>query len=359
MTEWLKEHKVVVLVFIVVSGLVIMWVKTQMETRRPPSNIEISEAVGPGGEPGGAEAVPVNAFRVKPVYFQDNLLAMGTIKSAVEIELKFEMEGKVASFRFREGDKVKKGNIIAQLEQKDAYFRVKQAKLELDQYRKLYEVGAVLKSKLEQAKIQADMAKSVFEKTNLRAPRDGVISSKNIKVGEYITPQKKAAVLIGQKDVVVEFGIIEKDIEKILIGQKVIANVDTYPGIDFKGKISDISKTVRGKSKTLTIKAKLDNPKGILLPGMFARATIAIYEASDALVIPSASLSRQEGGYQVLVISDRKQISIKNVNVKYLTQKYAQISQGLSNGELVVVEKPEELKEGSSVEIIQVREYKQ
>jgi len=303
------------------------------------------------------EEVPVNVFRVARGTFQDTLSAMGTVKGGSEIELRFQVPGMVKSFNFREGDKVSKGEIIARLDQNDALLKLKQAQIELEEYEKLYSIGAIIKSKLEQARLAARLASSEFEKTYLRAVRDGIIGDKNIEVGEFITPNVKVATLVSLETVVVELGIIEKEIDRIFLGQKVTVNVDTYPGIDFTGIVSNISPLIAGKSKTLSVKANLDNPGGLLLPGMFARIKISIFEKENALLIPSDSLDRSTGEFRVFVVGDNNIAYAQPVEVAYLSSDYAQIAGGLEEDELVVMEKPESLTDGKRVRIIEVKEY--
>jgi len=303
------------------------------------------------------EEVPVNVFKVARGTFQDTLSAMGTIKGGSEIELRFQVAGMVESFNFREGDKVRKGEIIARLDQSDALLKLKQAQIELEEYEKLYSIGAIVKSKLEQARLAARLASSEFEKTYLRAPKGGIIGDKTVEVGEFITPNVKIGTLVNLENVIVELGIIEKEIDRVFLGQNVTVNVDTYPGIDFTGTVRNISPLIAGKSKTLTVKANLDNPGGLLLPGMFARVKISIFEKDNALIIPSDSLDQSTGEFRVFVVGDDNVAYAQRVEVAYLSSDYAQIAEGVDEGELVVVEKPESLADGKRVKVIEVKEY--
>ncbi len=305
----------------------------------------------------GEEEVPVNVFKVARGTFQDTLSAMGTIKGGSEIELRFQIAGVIKSFNFREGDKVAKGEVIARLDQNDALLKLKQAQIELEEYEKLYSIGAIVQSKLEQARLASRLASSEFEKTYLRAVKDGIIGDKSVEVGEFITPNVKVATLVNLENVVVELGIIEKEIDRVFLGQKVTVNVDTYPGIDFAGMVGNISPLIAGKSKTLTVKANLDNPGGLLLPGMFARIKISIFEKENALLIPSDSLDRSTGEFRVFVVGEGNVVYAQPVEVAYLSSDYAQIAGGVEEGELVVVEKPEALADGKKVRIIEVKEY--
>ncbi|MCK4802058.1 efflux RND transporter periplasmic adaptor subunit [bacterium] len=370
MYKWIKRNKLIFIVLVLAGAGILLAVTSKFgkplfttSKERLLSSIKRGKKIKELQKKADKESqlreeeVPVNVFRVARGTFQDTLSAMGTVKGGSEIELRFQVAGMVKSFNFREGDKVEKGEVIARLDQNDALLKLKQAQIELEEYEKLYSIGAIIKSKLEQARLAARLASSEFEKTYLRAVRNGIIGDKNVEVGEFITPNVKVATLVSLETVVVELGIIEKEIDRVFLGQKVTVNVDTYPGIDFTGIVSNISPLIAGKSKTLSVKANLDNPGGLLLPGMFARVKISIFEKENALLIPSDSLDRSTGEFRVFVVGDDNVAYAQPVEVAYLSSDYAQIAGGLEEDELVVMEKPESLADGKRVRIIEVKEY--
>lgn len=330
------------------------------------------------------EAVSVRCYKIVPTDFKDELPVMGTVRGALEIDLKFEVNGIIDSINFREGDVLYKGDIIASLDKKDAQLKVDYSKSKLESaktqalavkkkleiHKSLYDIGGIIKAKLEEVELEAKSAefqvKSVevelksaeaeFKKTDLYAPRDGVLGSRDVEVGEFVTPHDKIGVLYDTQEVFAELGIVEKEVEKIALGQDVMVTVDAYPSMSFKGGVDYVFPVVEGRSRTLTVRTRLQNPNAQLLPGMFARAQITVAEFKNAIVIPSMSLSKTDEGYKVTVIDEQNRASIRPVTVEYVTTDYSVISQGLSEGELVVTETPQELKEGMPVEIIEVQE---
>ncbi len=315
--------------------------------------------VGEQNKPSADERIPVNLYRLKPVDFQDSLTVMGTVKGGTEIELKFQIEGRVTSFNFKEGDHVSKGEVIARIDDSDAYLKLKQAELELDKAKRMYEAGGITLYQLKQARLVAELAKSDYGKTALPASREGIISKKNVEVGEYVSPTMTIALLSDISSVLVEVGIIEKDANKIFMDQKMVAFVDSYPDVEFSGAITDISPDFDELTRTLPVKTRIDNPEGLLLPGMFARAKIFVFEEAGILVVPVSSLESVESAYKTFVVGDDNIAVERPVEVGYISNDYAQIVSGLSEGEMVVNEKPENLKDGSLVEIVDIREYGQ
>lgn len=330
------------------------------------------------------EEVPVRCYKVTPMDFKDDLPVMGTVKGGLEIPLKFEINGVMEAINFREGDMISRGDVIASLNKKDGQLKVDYAKAKAESaktqalaakkkyetHKSLYDIGAIIKAKLEEveleaksageqaktAEVEVKSAEAELKKTDMIASCEGVMGTREAEAGEFVTPNNKIATLYDISEIFVELGIVEKDVDKVTIGQDVVVTVDAHSGVTFKGKIDYLYPVIEGKSRTLTAKVRLQNPDVQLLPGMFARAMITVAEFKNALVIPSLSLTKKDEGYTVAAVDVQNKIRIKPVKVEYITTDYSVIGEGLSEGELVVTETPQELKEEMLVQVIEVQE---
>ena len=334
--------------------------------------------------------VPVRAFKVARQDFRDLLSILGTVRGAVEIDLKFAISGSLREFYFKEGEVVKKGDVIAKLDQKDNLLKVSfnearlkaaEATLEATQRRvetheDLFRIGAILESKLEEVRLERDnaryqvqsaqaeldSARSELDKTLLYTPQDGVIGKREAEVGEFVTPNDRVATMIDIHEVHIEVGIIERDINKIALGQGASVTVDAYPQHQFWGVIDNIFPMVEGESRTLTAKIRVtnDSEAGLLLPGMFARVQVNLAEFEKALLVPSVSVSDvdHDGVFDTLyLIDDEDVVHLKQVKVQYnKATDYWVIAEGVKEGELVVVEPPEDLQDGTKVQVVEVQE---
>lgn len=408
----MKNIKSIIIALIIIGGLIIirMWaaVSTKEEAAPPKSRQiltqEFKEEVFKEKTPVPPEVRPeerpvlVRTYKLKRKDFRDPLSVMGTVKGSLEIDLRFEINGVVNTINFREGEKVKKGDIITTLEDKDGRLRLEYAgsKLKAAQaayetskkkqeiYQGLYDAGAIIKAKLEEVSLESEnarlqmetvktelkLAQSELDKTKLRAMRDGIMGSRDVEVGEFVTPNTKVAVLVVTDEVYVEVGIIERDIDKIRLGQKAEVNVDAYPAEDFIGEVDNISPLVEGRSRTLTAKIKVANPQGLLLPGMFARCQILLAEFKNAIIVPTESLIAVGPQAQVVPVVTSKvysqediesgakpgELELREVTVEYQSTDYAYISSGLSDGELVIIEAQGELKDGVKLKVVGVEE---
>ncbi|MEA3328408.1 MAG: efflux RND transporter periplasmic adaptor subunit [Candidatus Omnitrophota bacterium] len=410
----IKKSWLIIIIFLVFWILFIAWGVVKTTSIRLPGQKSLSKASTPtkssrlSTEKTSFEEIPkpleqpearpilVRALKVMPISFSDVLPVMGTVKGEREIELRFEINGVIKTIHFREGAKIKKGDLIVSLNPEDAQLKLEYAKSKLASSRaayrsslkklevqqKLYEAGAIIKARLEEIELECESAKfqsetikaeqelaeNELKKTSLYALMDALMGPREAEEGEFVTPQDKVGSLLETKNVLIEVGIVERDIHKIKLGQKAKVFVDAYPDTAFNGKIDNIFPIVEGRSRTLTAKIKVNNTKGLLLPGMFCRAEVVIIELSDALIIPSASLIITGSETMMVPVIPAESFKVNENEVKtgkvrlsrvtrgYATSDYVQIVEGLKVNDLVVIEARGELQDGSLVQITAIEE---
>lgn len=353
------------------------------------------------------EAIPIKGYRIKRMDFKDTLPSLGNIKGFKELNLMFQVPGLIESINFEEGEKIQEGDIIASLNQKDALLKLKYAEIELNKNKKLFELGAISSLKMEQSKLEYESAKSDLDKTNIYAVSNGLMGPRTKDIGSYFNPSEtteKMGVFVSTEKVYAEFNIIEKDIPKIALGQKVEVFADAYPAKSFSGTIDRISPIIEGRSRTETIKVELNNKDGLLKPGLFVRCLISTYEKKDALVIPASALKKKENEYftyvihkeepkpeaELLVGPGKKKekakglfgifkgkqkeepkpeakapkekpieygtVEVRKIDLGYMSEDLVEVDKGLSEDELIITEVQEEFKDKAKVEISEVQE---
>ncbi len=331
------------------------------------------------------DSIPIKAYKVATIDYSDELPSVGSVKNIPAIDLKYEINGVINTLSVKEADIVKKGDVLVSLDDKDINLEIgwSQAKLNsaeaehkamLKRYsviKKLYETGAIIKDRLDQAQAEVDVAKAKIEisrkelelsqnkreKIFLKAPAAGIIGKKEKNVGEFITPNDIILTLIDPDNVFVEVGIIERDAFKIKSGQKVKINVDTYPTRVFFGYIETVFPEIDERTRTVNVRIRVLDPGKLLKPGMFARADIAVFTKREAIVVPSSSVSIQQGAYYAAVAKEDK-VDYQQVSVEYITTDYAVIKKGIEVGDLIVVETPgmKKLAPGTGIKIIEIQE---
>lgn len=328
--------------------------------------------------------VQVKVQKIKKEDYTDNFTVMGTIKGAVENELRYEIDGVIASYNFREGARIHKGQIICSLDPKDALTKADfaRSKYKSEQslyysasqrmkvYEDLYRMKAISESKLQEARYETQSAEARMKatlselelaqlnlaKTNLFAPSDGLLAEILIKPGDYITPQDVIAKYISGGDTNFEVDVPEKDVSKIKIGMKVKVNCDSYPNRDFWGTVREIAPTVKERTRTTTIKVAIPNTDGMLRSGMFGRGSVFLTELQNVILVPSDSIiSLGETTTLVPIVKADPRIPNEGIiEMRHVTtgEKLSQmtvISDGLFPDELVVTETQGQLSDGVHV----------
>lgn len=331
------------------------------------------------------EVVPIKVFRVGRFNYDDTLNALGTIKGAVEFKLSFEVPGVVSSINYREGERYEEGALLISLRQDDILLRLKRAQAEMNKaeadvgiaqrkyedQKKLLEIGAIPKSTLDNSKLELDKSnyeleaarlevkanEAMLEKSNLYAPSKGMIGELNIEEGETVSPNTLLGTHIMIEYVYAEFGVVERDVNKIQLGQKARVFVDAYPDKTFEGVIENIAPVVAGKSRTATVRVRLENPESLLLPGMFTRVRILLYSKKNTIAVPTDSIQGEPGQQFIYVANPKENIVEKRaITVGYTRPDYSQIDSGLSEGELVATSGLEQLGDKKKIKILETQE---
>ena len=368
----------------VLGILILLLAGRQCVMRAKKPVIPLAEQLKTKGETRD-EVVPVKVFKVGRFNYEDTLNTLGTIKGAVEFKLSFEVPGVISSINYREGERYEEGALLISLKQDDILLRLKRAQAEMskaeaegamaqrkyDDHKKLFQIGAIPQATLDNAKLEVDKAnyvvegarlevkanEAMLEKSNLYAPSKGMIGELNVEEGEAVSPNTLLGTHIMTEYVFSEFGVVERDVNKIQLGQKARVFVDAYPDKTFEGVVENIAPVVAGKSRTASVRVRLENPDSLLLPGMFSRVRILLYSKKNTIAIPTDSIQGETGHQFIYVADSKKNIAEKRaITVGYTRPDYTQIDSGLSEGELVVSSGIEHLEEKKKIKILETQE---
>ncbi|MBU0634551.1 MAG: efflux RND transporter periplasmic adaptor subunit [Candidatus Omnitrophica bacterium] len=330
----------------------------------------------------------IKAYKASRATFEDVLPAMGSIKGLTTRKLNFEAPGIVEIINFREGELIKEGQLISRLKQKEALLKIdynraklkgamvslSQAEKKAQLHKQLYDIGAINRLKLAEVEAEASGAKHQVEaaeveiksaqeelrKTEIYAPADCILSEQNIEVGELVSPYNpKALQVIEINPIFAEIGIVERDITKIKMGQLSRIYVDAYPDLPFDGIVDNILPTLSEKTRTLPVEIKLDNARRMLMPGMFARAEIILFEKPGVISIPRVAMKKMEDAAIVYVVDEQANaVSERLIETGYESTDYIEVIKGLKEGDLVAISNVEGLTTGTPVQVteIQIRE---
>ncbi|HYF75214.1 MAG TPA: efflux RND transporter periplasmic adaptor subunit [Candidatus Nitrosocosmicus sp.] len=192
------------------------------------------------------------------------------------------------------------------------------------------------------------MSKENLQYTDVASPIEGIVSSKNISVGENIAPGAMIFSVVNIDNLYLESGISEKDISFVRIGQAVDVSVDALPGKSFRGLVTGISPALDMQSKTYPIKVEIKNENQSIKAGMFGNMKIILESHKNALTVPKEAVLVDHGSYYVYIVKDGKAVK-RVVKLGYSNENQYEIIQGVKIGEKVVVVGNSDLEDGEKV----------
>ena len=335
-------------------------------------------AASPNSSSVGSEEKRVEVTEVVPTPIFYTVTALGSLKTLEDITISSKKAGIINQILFREGDRVKKGQILVQLDEVDAKLqveraeaRVKEAEVSLEtnrttlvRYQKLWENKVVsqqtydeiiLRVKLDEARLALAKAALNLAKQNLLdhrivSPIEGVINLKIAALGEHVNVAPKDEILkIVQMDPLeLEFHVPENLAGVIHIGSKIQFTVKAFSEEKYFAILRFISPTADPATRNVKMKALVQNPGYRLKPGFFAEVSIQTGGNPVALIIPESALFSQEGKLFTYTVQDGT-AKRKEVETGVRFDGKVEILKGVQKGESVVTAGHEQLSEGMKV----------
>jgi membrane fusion protein (multidrug efflux system) len=309
--------------------------------------------------------VPVEVGRA----IRDDVFAVYTGTAALETDddamVVAKVAGEVESIAVEEGDQVKAGQVLARLDGDRLRLEMERAranlaKLEQEYERniKLKERGLVSATAFEDIKYEMDALRAAYNLarlevsyTEIKAPVDGVVATRFIKVGNTLAVNDQVFHITGLDPLIAYLHVPEREFRRLGAGQPARVSVDAIPGEDFSGVIERISPVVDPETGTFKVTLNVSDPSGRLKPGMFGRFNIIYDQREDSLLVPRIALVDDETDTAVFVIEDEVAVR-RSVRTGYPRGDQIEIVEGLSGGEDIVVVGQNGLKEGTEVEVI-------
>lgn len=327
-------------------------------------------------------SVYVKVEKVRRGLLSRTLTYKGTVLPWQKANIGPDVSGRVKKIYKKPGDKVKKDTLLAELDTTTLKLQLKQAEaahevskaaykdalLNYQRLNKLYEKRAISRLQLEKSELTLESAdtqkksaeaglnvvKHILENSYMRAPFNGIITSKNLNEGDIINPMMGmntgVLILMDLRKVKITLDIPSEDIEKVKIGQKCKIKVDTLPGEVFKGEVYSKNLAADIISKTFKVEVKIDNPATKIKAGIFAEVMIEISRKENILILPLSALIVQDD-VRYVVLYNNGISKFKNVKVGERNDRVFEILGGLEEDQLVVVEGNYDLKEENPITI--------
>ena len=314
------------------------------------------------------QAVAITIEPVKQAYFYDVVQDVGKVKSIDSADLSFNADNKITKIFFHNGDKVRKGALIAQLDDSDAKADLDKSKSSLALAKtKLARINELLqrepyalsKENVDETKEEVDLAKADYQQKisamnnyQIIAPFDGQLTTFQQSVGSHIAAGTPLVRLYSLNPVEVSYAISQKDFGKAQKDQKVSVTVDAYKDRVFYGKVNYVAPAIDEQSGRVAVRAEIDNPDFALAPGMFANIKHYFGHRVSELLIPQNSVVAENDKRFVWVVHknrvEKRPITLgKNTNSGFVV-----VAKGVKEGESVVKTGIQNLKADSTIRIL-------
>ena len=286
-----------------------------------------------------------------------------------------KVQGEIRQVLADEGERVRAGQVLARLDGDKLRLEVAlneatMRKLERDYNRnlELQQKGLVsataidnLKYELAAAKANWELARLQLSYCDIRSPIDGTVTQRLdvVKVGNTVTPmggviesgQSSLFVVEDLDTLMLRVNVPERELAKLSVGQVAQLTFDAVPDHVFEGKISLISPYVSADTATFAVRIHVTKTDGLLRPGMFARVAIVYERKLDALQIPRTALLDGDGPPKVFVVKDGKAAE-RAVKLGLSNGAWIEVTEGLKDGEQVVVVGQGAVKPGAAVRVV-------
>lgn len=319
-------------------------------------------------EPVAEQATRVKTATVHAVNVAMNMNYSGTVEASQVIPLTFRTAGTVDKILVDVGDPVRKGQVLATLDDSDlqniyntTLAKYQQAEDAYNRLKLVYDEGSLpeikwveMKSNYEQAKSALDMAQNNLGKCKMTAPIDGIVGRRNIEPGQSSISLTMAPFeLVRIEKILVKISVPENEINKIREGEKAGIAVSALGGKTFTGEVTHISPVAELMSRTYTVKLAVMNSDLDLKPGMVCDVKLSQNEEEVVLVVPNKAVSKDFDGktYVFIVNGDNGTVRKQFITTGRYTSSGIQVIEGLSEGQVIVSAGMEKLSDNSKIEL--------
>ncbi|HEV3484262.1 MAG TPA: efflux RND transporter periplasmic adaptor subunit, partial [Vicinamibacterales bacterium] len=332
---------------------------------------------GPGGGRGARPPMPVEFATVKRGPLSEHVLVVGNLIGAATVEIVPKVNGRLQSVAVKLGDPVRRGQMIAKVEdfelreqvrQAEASYQVAQASIRqreadlklaqtnLERSRSLYQrqllpqqtyddtearYQAALaqvdlaKAQFEQAKARLDELKITLSNTIIPSPVDGFVGKRYLDPGAFVNPNAPVASVVDIRTVRLVANLVERDVKRVRTGTPATVEVDAFPGETFTGKVSRVAPVFDPATRTAEMEIEVPNPGFRLKPGMYARVNLTTEQRENALVVPANAVVDREGQRGVF-LAQNNTAAFRPVGVGIEEASRIEILRGVTDGDQII-----------------------
>jgi membrane fusion protein (multidrug efflux system) len=339
------------------------------------------------GGPGGGFGGPGGGFR-PPMTVEVAKVSRGTIASHISVvgnligqqtvDVAPKAGGRLQSVSVKLGDRVRRGQTVAKIEDREIIEQVNQAEASqqvaeasirrseadlslaltnVERARNLYGRQLLPKQQLDDAEAryvsavaQLDLSKAQAAQSESRlkelrinlgnttvvSPTDGFVSQRLVDPGAWVSQNAPVVSVVDISSLRLVANVVEKDLKAVNPGDRAIVEVDAFPGEKFNGRIARVSPILDPATRTASMEIEIANSEYRLKPGMYAKVTLEVDSRENVLLIPKMALVDSEGQRGVYQANDESRAAFKQIKVGLEDNDKAEVLEGLSEGEVII-----------------------
>jgi len=318
--------------------------------------------------------VAVEAVAVRQMALRDDAEAVGSLRSRQSVVLRPEVSGRITQLNFRDGERVRRGQMLVQFDDHLPRAQVQQSQAELSiaqanhkRNQDLVAQGFISQRSVDEsaanlgvAQAKLALAQATASRLKIVAPFDGIAGIRGVNVGDYL---KDGADIVNVEDldaVYVDFRLPERLQGKVRTGQTAQVTFDALPGMRYAAVVQAINPQIDADGRSVAVRGCIDNRRLQLRPGMFARVTTVFAERSNAHVIPEEAVVPDGTKPYVLKIVEGNEPGSRITQRTPVTlgarmPGFVEVVQGLSLGDKVVSAGQQRVqRDGTAVRVVEM-----
>ncbi len=313
-------------------------------------------------------ATPIAGYRLVPMDLSRHISVSAQVEPVTVSQIASRMSGLVTELHVKEGDAVRSGDLLVRLDVEEEIAELRRAEAQYDyalaryeRIRELRERDAESAAAYEEARTEKQVSKSEVElwRTRvglgeIRAPKNGVITSKYVETGDAVSSNEQLFRLADLSTLVTRIGIAERDVVQLERGGPVTIRIDAFPATEFNGFIRRIFPAAEDDSRLITVEVEIEQGSGNVhvRPGYLARVQLTTDHRPDVLTVPSESLlaSGRDETF-VYIIDENDELKRRDVETGISRRNWTEIRDGLQAGDVVVGANPTNLREDLYVRV--------
>jgi len=324
---------------------------------------KVPARIGGQGMRGGPQKILASGYIIVPTRLFEMIYSTGSLLPDEEVDLSFETSGKIVGIYFTEGSRVKKGELLAKINDRPLQAQLlklrAQKKLSEEKefrQRQLLDRDAISKESYDQVAtelqaLEADimLVEARIAETELRAPFDGIVGLRMVSEGAFTTTQSKIVRLVKTTPLKIEFSINEKYAGEIAPGFPITFAVDGVAHL-FSANVYAIDPKVNTETRMIAVRALYANRNEELKPGRFVSVKAQLSEIKDAVSIPTESVIPEMDGEKVFIFKGGK-AEQRRISLGLRTESHVQVRSGLEFGDTLLTTAILQLRHGLPVQL--------